>query len=79
MENVLKLLAKSALIPLGLTAAAATDASIHKKMFESGTHPSDLANRTTLIVSNDEMSDIMKIIKYLKESDLLIKDVSGYN
>ena len=34
--NVLKPLAKSVLIPLGLTAAAsATDAAIHKEMFES--------------------------------------------
>ena len=35
--NVLKLLAKCVLIPLGLTAAAsATDTAIHKKMYESG-------------------------------------------
>ena len=41
--NVLKPLAKNVLIPLGLTAAAAsTDAVIHKKMFESG--------NTTLII-----------------------------
>ena len=34
MKNVLKLLATSALIPLGLTAAiSATDAAIHKKIF----------------------------------------------
>ena len=38
MKNVLKPLAKSVLIPLGLTAAAsATDAAIHMKMFGSGT------------------------------------------
>ena len=37
MKNVLKPLAKSVLIPLGLTAAAsATDAAIHKKMFGTG-------------------------------------------
>ena len=30
--------------------------------------PSDLASRTTLIISNEEMSDIMKIIKSLEES-----------
>ena len=37
MENVLKLLAKIVIIPLGLTSAAsATDAAINKKMFESG-------------------------------------------
>ena len=36
MENVLKLLAKSVLIPLGLTSAASvTDAAINKKMIES--------------------------------------------
>ena len=69
MKNVLKPLAKSVLVPLGLTAAAsATDAAIHKKMFGSGT--------TTLIISNKEMNDIMKIVKFLEESSLLIKDVS---
>ena len=67
--NVLIALAKSVLIPLGLTAAAsATDAAIHKKMFGSG--------NTTLIISNKEMNDIMKIIKSLEESELLIKCVS---
>ena len=51
--NVLKPLAKSVLIPLGLTAAtSATDAAIHKKMFGSG--------NTTLISFNEEMIDIMK-------------------
>ena len=54
--NVLKPLAKSVLIPLGLTpAASATDAAVHRKMFVSGT--------TTLIISNEEMNDIMKIVK----------------
>ena len=77
IENVLKPLAKSVLIPLGLTAAAsATDAAIHKEMFGSG-HLSDLATRnTTLIISNEEMNDIMKIIKSLEESGILIKEVS---
>ena len=75
--NVLKPLAKSVLIPLGLTtAASATDASIHKKMFGSG-RPSDLASRTTtLIILNEEMHDIMKIVKPLEESGLLIKSAS---
>ena len=54
--NVLKPLAKSVLIPLGLTPAASeTDAAVHRKMFVSGT--------TTLIISNEEMNDIMKIVK----------------
>ena len=45
-------------------------------MFVSGKCPSDLANRTTLIISNEEMNDIMKIVKSLEESGLLIKGVS---
>ena len=57
--NVLKQLAKSVLIPLGLTAVeSATDPAIHKKMFGS--------DATTLIISNEEMKDIMKIVKFLK-------------
>ena len=67
--NVLKALAKSVLISLGLTAASsATDAAIHKKIFGSGI--------TTLMISNEEMNDIMKIVKSLEESGLLIKGVS---
>ena len=67
--NVLKPLAKSVLIPLGLTASAsATDADIHKKMLGSGL--------TTLIISNREINDIMKIIKSPEECRLLIKGVN---
>ena len=67
--NVLKPIAKSILIPLGLTALASkTDAAIHKKMFGSSV--------TTLIISNEEMNDIMIIVKSLEESCLLIKGVS---
>ena len=45
MKNLLKPLARSVLIPLGLTRAASeTDVAIHKKMFGSGClRPSDLA------------------------------------
>ena len=61
--------AKSVLIPLGLiAAAAATDAAINKKMFRSG--------NTTLTISNEELNDIMKIVKSHEESGLLIKGVS---
>ena len=68
MKNVLKPLAKRVLIPLGLTvAASATDAAIHKKMFGSG--------NTTLKIPNEEMNDILKIVKSIEESGLLIKDV----
>ena len=49
MKNVIKPLAKSVVIPLGLTAAAsAENAGIHKKILGSG-------NRRTLIISNDEI------------------------
>ena len=54
IKNVIKPLAKSVLIPLGLIAAAsAADAGIHKKILGSG--------NTTLIISNEEMDDKMKI------------------
>ena len=62
-------LAKNVLAPLGLTAAmSAIDGSIKKKMFASGT--------TTLIISNDEMNDIIKIVKSLEDSGVLLKGVS---
>ena len=77
IKNVIKLLAKSLLIPLGLTAAAsAADAEIHKKILKSGRpHSSSSAshNTTTLIISNDEIEDIIKIAKSLKNSGLLLK------
>ena len=77
IEHVLKPLAKSVLIPLGLTAAAsATNAAIHKKMFGSGRLSGLATHNTTLIISDEEMNDIMKIIKSLEESGILIKDVS---
>ena len=69
MKNVLTPLAKSALIPLGLTAAAsATHVAIQKKIYGSGT--------TALVISNDEMKDIMKIVKSPDESGLLTKGIS---
>ena len=72
MKSVIKPLAKSVLIPLGLTAAAsAADAGIHKKILGSGHN-----NNTTLIISNDQMDDILKIVKSLEDSGVLLKDVS---
>ena len=45
-------------------------------MFGFG-HPLDLASRNAaLIISNEEMNDIMKIVKSLEESGLLINGVS---
>ena len=75
--NVLKQLTKSVLIRLRLTATASTaDAAIHKKMIGSD-RPSDLASSTTtLVISKEEMNDIMKIVKSAEESGLLIKGIS---
>ena len=58
-------------------AALATDAGIHKNILGSGKRPSDYAShKTTLIISNDEMEDIMKIVKSLEDFGLLLKGVS---
>ena len=71
MKSVIKSLAKSVLIPLRLTAAAsAADAGIHKIILGSG------HNNTNLIISNDEMDDILKIVKSLEDSGVLLKGVS---
>ena len=70
IKNVIKPLAKSVFIPLGLTAAAsAADAGIHKKILGS-------ENMTTLIISNDEIEDIIKIVKSLEDSGLLLEGVT---
>ena len=69
MKNVFKPSAKSALIPLGLTTAASTaDAGIHKKILGPGA--------ATLIISNNELEAIIKIVKSLENSGLLLKGVS---
>ena len=70
IKNVIKPLAKSVLIPLGLTAAAA-DTGIHKKILGSG-HD----NTTTLILSNNEIGDINKIVKSLEDSGLSLEGVT---
>ena len=66
--DVLQPLANSVLIPLGLAAVAKTDAAIHKKMFAFG--------NATLLISNEEINDTMKIVKSLENSGWLIKGVS---
>ena len=70
MKSVIKPLAKSVSVPLGLTAAAsAADAGIHKRISGSG------HNNTTLIISNDEMDGILKIVKSLEDSGVLLKGI----
>ena len=72
IKSVIKPLAKSVLVPLGLTAAAsAADAGIHKKVLGSGRDH----NNTILIISKDEMDDILKIVKSLEDSGVLLKGV----
>ena len=57
------------MLPLGLTAGVtATDEAIQKKILGS--------EMTALIISNEEMDDITKIIKSLEESGLLAEGVS---
>ena len=69
MKNILTPLAKTILMPLGITAAAsAIDAVIQKKVFGS--------LMTTFIISNEEMNDVMKIVKSVGESGLLLKGLS---
>ena len=63
------LLAKNILAPLGITAvASAIDAVVQTKIHGSGT--------TTLIISNKEINDIMKIFQALKDSNILLKGVT---
>ena len=62
-------LAKKVLAPFGIKAAAsAIDARIQKKMHGSGT--------TTLIISNEKINYIMKIVQSLEDSNILLKEVT---
>ena len=65
MKNVIKPLAKSVLAPLGLSA---TMAAIDKAILGSGT--------TTLVISNEEVNDTMKIVQSLQDSGILLKGVT---
>ena len=69
MKSVLTPLAKSTLLPLGLSAEIlAADAVIQKRIYGSGS--------TALIISNEEIEDIIKTAKLLEESWLLIQGIS---
>ena len=69
IKNVIIPLAKSVLIPFGLTEASSSDAGIHKKILGSGGH-------TTLIISNKDIEELLKIVKCLEDSGLLLKGVT---
>ena len=62
-------LAKSILAPLGRTATASKiDAAIQRRRHGSGT--------TTLIISNEEMNDTMKIVQALDDFNVLFKSIA---
>ena len=64
MKSVLTPFAKSVLLPIGLSVGmSAADVLIQKKIYGSET--------TALINSNEEMEEIMKVVKSLEESGLL--------
>ena len=69
LMKVVAPLAKNVLAPLEIHASAlAIDAGIQKKINGSGT--------TTLIISNEEMNNILKIVQDLKDSNILLKGFS---
>ena len=67
-------LTKNILAPLGITAAAsAVDVGIQKKKKKKKKHGS---GTTTLIISNEEMNDIMKTAQALEDSNILLKGIT---
>ena len=65
-------LLKSVIKPLGLlgltAASSAIVAGVQKKIYGSG--------KTTLVISNEEMDDIMKIVQALEDSNILLIGVT---
>ena len=55
---------KSAVKPLGMS-----DAAVNKKILGSGNH-------TTLIISNDDMQDLLKIVKSFEDSGILLNRIT---
>ena len=67
-------LTKNVLAPLGLTAAmSAIDGSIQKKIHDSG---ATKGAGVKLIIEQEDMNDIIKIIEALENSGILLKGVS---
>ena len=66
-------LLKSVIKPLGMlgltAAASATDATINKKILGSGNH-------TTLIISNDDLNNLLQVIKSLENSSILLDGIT---
>ena len=53
---------------LTAAAASAADTGIHKKILGSG--------NTTLIISNEEMNDVIKVVQVLEDPNILLKGVT---
>ena len=71
LMKVVMPLAKNVLAPLGLTAAmSAIDGGIQKKMRGEG---------IKLIIEQEDMNDVMKIIEALENSGILLKGVKKNN
>ena len=69
MKNVIKPLTKRTFNSFRIICSSiAAGAGIHKKILGTG--------NTTLIISNDEMKYIIKIVKSLEDSGLLLKGVT---
>ena len=69
MKVAVALVKKNILATLGVTAAAsAIDAQIQKKIHSCGT--------TILIISNEEMNFILKIVQALADCNILLKGVT---
>ena len=67
-------LAKNPFALLGMIAAvSAIDAGIQKKIQSSGRPSSFASCATTLIISNKEMNEILKIVQVLEDSNILLK------
>ena len=47
-----------------------------KKILGSGNRHSSSVSHTTLIISNDEIHDLIKIVKSLQDSGLLVKGIT---
>ena len=63
-------LAKNVLAPLGIAAPASVlDAGIQKKKIHG-------SRNTTLMISNEEMNDIVKIVQALEDCNILLKGVT---
>ena len=66
-------LLKSVIKPLGMlgltAAASAADAAINKKILGSGNH-------ATLTISNDDMQDLLKIVKSLEDNGILLDEIT---